>query len=284
MLLCYCATVSLSKIGASAFENSGLTSITIPENVTSLGGQIFSGCSNLETVTFETSKIQVIPSNAFMNCKNGISISLKSNPFIASGAVFPSSYTLTMNLKANGDGNGNNWSTFYNHNYSFVADENTKVFKAELDGSKLMLHEVSDKIVNAQTAVILKSTGYPVMTNTSSTSSDSQNNSLSGVGISAYNLSITGNGSIYVLNKGSKGVGFYKLANGAKLGVGKAYLTYTGTSARDFFSFDEETTGIDGVKGQKEDVRGVYYDLQGRRVEHPTKGLYIVNGKKVIIK
>jgi len=29
---------------------------------------------------------------------------------------------------------------------------------------------------------------------------------------------------------------------------------------------------------------GVYYDLSGRRVEHPTKGLYILNGKKVVIK
>ena len=29
-------------------------------------------------------------------------------------------------------------------------------------------------------------------------------------------------------------------------------------------------------------LNGEVYDLQGRRVEHPTKGLYIVNGKKVI--
>ncbi len=28
----------------------------------------------------------------------------------------------------------------------------------------------------------------------------------------------------------------------------------------------------------------VYYDLSGRRVEHPTKGIYIINGKKVVIK
>ena len=44
------------------------------------------------------------------------------------------------------------------------------------------------------------------------------------------------------------------------------------------------TTGVNEVRGQKEDVRGEYYDLQGRKVAKPTKGLYIVNGKKVVIK
>ena len=40
------------------------------------------------------------------------------------------------------------------------------------------------------------------------------------------------------------------------------------------------------VNGEGLKVNGseVYYDLQGRRVLYPTKGLYIVNGKKVILK
>ena len=33
-----------------------------------------------------------------------------------------------------------------------------------------------------------------------------------------------------------------------------------------------------------EEVRGDFFDLQGRKVANPTKGLYIVNGKKVVIK
>lgn len=44
------------------------------------------------------------------------------------------------------------------------------------------------------------------------------------------------------------------------------------------------TTGLNEVRVQKEDVRGEYFDLQGRKVTNPTKGLYIVNGKKVIVK
>lgn len=52
-------------------------------------------------------------------------------------------------------------------------------------------------------------------------------------------------------------------------------------------NFDEgETTGIiemEDVRSQKADVNAVF-DLQGRRVAQPTKGLYIVNGKKIVIK
>ncbi len=44
-----------------------------------------------------------------------------------------------------------------------------------------------------------------------------------------------------------------------------------------------DPSGIDEVKGAKT-TAGTYYNLSGQRVENPTKGLYIVNGKKVILK
>ena len=46
--------------------------------------------------------------------------------------------------------------------------------------------------------------------------------------------------------------------------------------------FGDDATGIRDVKCKKEDVRGHVFDLQGRKVAQPTKGLYIVNGKKVM--
>jgi len=42
-------------------------------------------------------------------------------------------------------------------------------------------------------------------------------------------------------------------------------------------------TGITSVRGSKS-TDNVYYDLSGRRVAQPTKGLFIVNGKKVVVK
>jgi hypothetical protein len=54
-------------------------------------------------------------------------------------------------------------------------------------------------------------------------------------------------------------------------------------STRIGFNFDE-TTGIKEIHGSNKSVEGTY-DLQGRKVEEPTnKGLYIVNGKKVVKK
>lgn len=44
------------------------------------------------------------------------------------------------------------------------------------------------------------------------------------------------------------------------------------------------TTGVNDVRSKMEDVRGEYYNLAGQRVAQPTKGIYISNGKKVIVK
>ena len=88
-------------------------------------------------------------------------------------------------------------------------------------------------------------------------------------------------------------MGFYKLKSGKTVGVGKAYLTYT-AGAREFFDFNE-TTGLKAIDNGPLGTQGrlpeqelttdnVVYDLQGRRVSQPAKGLYIVNGKKIVIK
>lgn len=52
------------------------------------------------------------------------------------------------------------------------------------------------------------------------------------------------------------------------------------------FNIIEEgnTTGVNDVRSKMEDVRGEYYNLAGQRVAQPTKGIYISNGKKVIVK
>ena len=46
--------------------------------------------------------------------------------------------------------------------------------------------------------------------------------------------------------------------------------------------FDEDTA-IDEVKGENGKVK-IVYDLQGRKVENPSNGIYIINGKKVLVK
>lgn len=85
-------------------------------------------------------------------------------------------------------------------------------------------------------------------------------------------------------------IGFYKLNSTVTSVPGnKAFLVLTSTEAQAksfVLSFDDgETTGIETINVEKNATEdGVYYDLQGRRVEHPTRGIYILNGKKVVIK
>ena len=94
---------------------------------------------------------------------------------------------------------------------------------------------------------------------------------------------VTGNGDIYALGKKNGVVGFYRVADGETVPAGKAYLTISST-ARDFYALGDETTGIVGNK-REPITNNCYYDLQGRKVNGQLKkGLYIVNGKKVIIK
>jgi hypothetical protein len=98
-------------------------------------------------------------------------------------------------------------------------------------------------------------------------------------------LAISTGGEIngYVLAKKSGVVGFYKWAGGS-LTSGKIYLP-TPAGAREYleFSFDNDVTAIDAVKAQNVE-NGQFFNLAGQRVANPTKGLYIVNGKKVVIK
>lgn len=89
----------------------------------------------------------------------------------------------------------------------------------------------------------------------------------------------------YILNSGSEGLGFYK-ANAQSLSAHKAYLHVSANAARSFlgFSFEDDATGISTMPTDGERVNHSIYDLQGRRVSAPQKGLYIVNGKKVLVK
>lgn len=109
------------------------------------------------------------------------------------------------------------------------------------------------------------SAGYGMMGNLGS----------SAINVPVGNYVISGNQIHKVVSGGS----------GVTIGQYKGYITLTDipSAARgaNFISFENETTGINSMdNGQL--MMDNYYDLQGRRVVQPTKGLYIVNGKKVI--
>ena len=104
-----------------------------------------------------------------------------------------------------------------------------------------------------------------------------------GVTMTGTLQSIDGSATIWALHSGK----ISKFTNG-KIGAFRAYFTNVSGSAplQAIFRDGDGTTGIGSIEadGTVRVMDGAVYNLAGQRVQNPQKGLYIVNGKKVIIK
>ena len=109
-------------------------------------------------------------------------------------------------------------------------------------------------------------------------------NMLVAVGTAISSLATVGdnNSTNYILNNVNGVLGFYRAA-GNRVDAGKAYLNVPAGASRSFIDINPgEQDGIESVNVNAAEDN--IYDLQGRQVAQPQKGLYIVNGKKVVIK
>ena len=77
----------------------------------------------------------------------------------------------------------------------------------------------------------------------------------------------------------------FKKVNAGTVPAGRALLpaSKVTASARELTFVFDEATGIKQIETSKQNVEG-YFNLAGQRVAQPTKGLYIVNGRKVVVK
>ena len=151
------------------------------------------------------------------------------------------------------------------------------------------------KIIPKQTGFILQGTAGKTIAYQANVSGVEENvtgNLLVGT---ATEQEISGAGfKYYLFGYGIKGQGFYhqtgRNGESIKLPAHRAGLkvSLTGTDyapAKELiFNFEDATTnGISTVEQTAEPRTDVIYDLQGRRVKNPVNGIYIVNGKKVVI-
>jgi len=167
----------------------------------------------------------------------------------------------------------------------FSSASNVKAYKASVSDNTVTLTKVTT--VAAGEGVLLYADGGATENISVATGTVSANEGNAFVGVKeAATLSETNSDGTtnFVLSKESDVVGFYK-ANNTSIAAGKAYLPVTLTNEAKSLTivFGDETTGIGEVKAVSAES-GVYYNLSGQRVAQPTKGLYIVNGKKVIMK
>lgn len=92
----------------------------------------------------------------------------------------------------------------------------------------------------------------------------------------------------YVLQKHGNVLGFYLVDGTVRVNVpaGKCYLEWpdAGAGVNRLLFPDGTTTGIDTIFDGAQTENAPIYDLSGRRVKNATKGIYIIGGKKVIVK
>lgn len=94
---------------------------------------------------------------------------------------------------------------------------------------------------------------------------------------------------VFSVSKTTGKIGFYQYS-GSYLGANKAYLKYDFSNAHSnsfdselTMNFDNTMSGVNEVHVEETVKDDRYYDLQGRVVEHPTRGIYIRNGRKVYV-
>lgn len=181
------------------------------------------------------------------------------------------------------------WATFCSTNaldYSNVSGLTAYTATFDTSGGKVTKSEIG-VAVPASTGVILQGEEGTYEIPVVSIANTIDNNDLLGATADVD----TSSGYYYALTKLSESaVGFKPVQNGTSIPAGKAYYYADASQARvTYFVLsgeynEEETTGVGEVRGEKEKVRGNVYDLQGRRIANPAKGVYIKNGKKIIIK
>ena len=240
---------------------------------------------------------------------------------IDSSPVFGSDYKVIKAAQGDKDANGNDtyWATFSNLKNDATlsvpseSGRTLNVYNATVSGGKLTLTQRNDYQVAKEEGVLLKTDGEYVNAKANETNElEKASSDLVATPAEAQTITADAGYKLYRLtyNKAAtkEGLGFYlgvdkdnnsNDGTSLKATPGKAYLKVSENEAKDpssaalarsfVFGGGNETTGIEGITIMGIDVQrhgtieGIF-DLQGRKIVNPTKGIYIKNNKKVVIK
>lgn len=219
-----------------------------------------------------------ITSNTWTGMENEVTFTWTANATMKKLTVNYSKPEITVTT-------GNNYTTYCTNVPLDFSKSGITVYTAQQSKGAVVLTEVKSGKVPASKGVILKGEEGDHTVEVIETADNLDNNELTGV---TEDTEVVYQSSKTMFNYILQGGAFYK-ATGATLKAGKAYLhtayDVTGGSeaseSRLTIVINGETTGIKALETAAD--KNVY-DLQGRKVAAPTKGLYIVNGKKMIVK
>ena len=187
----------------------------------------------------------------------------------------------------------------YSNDYKYTVEGATANFVTVAGNVATLVAQDADAVLPAKTGagkgagIILSGTPNSTATikSASDDAVDNSANLLAGSGDATYVISgkfsdedtYTG----YIFANHESVLGFYKVSGNNELAAHKAFLAVpTGVEAPSFIGFDlnsSDVNAIESIETAKEGVKNAF-NLAGQRVATPTKGLYIVNGKKVVLK
>ena len=302
---------SVITIGKSAFESCfGFTGkLAIPESVTTIGYLAFADCNGFTGDLSLPKSLEVVGSRSFENCNKiqtinfqslptGIdkqekkTVSLSDDSYISdqtTGTADAISYTRQMS---------NDWGTLVlPYALTLTGNEPYRLYAIDkMDGEELVLKQLEGEVA-AGTPCVVKRNG-------------TESELTFGANDVKLNMAIDGKpvggmkfcgtywtkdvNSGYVISKNSfwnveklKGV---DLVKGVKVKPFRAWLDGTSAKApaRLSMRIDGSTTGIDAIDALN-DAEAEYYDLSGKRLDEPQRGVNIVRmksgkTKKIIIK
>ena len=303
---------TLQEIGSSVFKRALVKTLEIPYNVHSINVIAFNQMNKLEEIEFKNPVPATItlssPSdniNSLLNSEND-NLHTIYVPIDATVAYkVPAGWSQHANkFREQVKIGPNGYTSYYleNENFEVPAGCTAYIIKNVTQQGSTRFGKTTDvaiaagSVIPKQTGFILKGTAGSTVTYranlTGVTEVDVTGNLLVGT---ATEQEISGAGyKYYLFGKGAVGQGFYyqtgRDGNSIKLPAHRAGLKLS-ASGPDFapakeliFNFDDATTtGVNTVQPAVEKKNDVIYDLQGRRVTNPSRGIYIVNGKKVVI-
>ena len=294
----------LTSIGTHVFyQCSNLTSITLPQSLTSIGVYAFDNCTSLASVTIYAPSLTNYGVNAFNSNSSTRKIYVFNDcvdTYQTNWSAYASAIEAITVTANDAGGSWGRWGTYYNGLADVTVADGTTIYKAAVtDGDVLTLTEVEGNIVKRGEAVLLKSASsatVAIASAASSGSGDFSGNELLGCDHrTACGDLLTGGlsgGTLFVMGKKDERFGFFEYTAGY-MPANRAYIALPPSAslapARGLtIAIGGDGSGQTAIQtvGQDTATATAVYTLDGRRVKaSPLRpGLYIVNGKKQIVK
>lgn len=301
----------VTQLGDGVFGNTQLNSIVLPEGITEIPANTFSFSSvNLKKIVLP-STVTSISTNVFLRCDFLTDIEYRGKELPTLGSTISSS--VTLHVREDASHTASQWgslvtmvkdlavlplnmssykyATFHWADKNYAMPVGLRGATLRLKGSDLETRYdfVAGDVVGADIALLMNGNegNYDLVETKFAPKSnvDVTGNVL--FGRAAEDRYEAKNGRVYVLTTKDDILGFYwqKDSDGtfANIKVHRGYMdvnTHPGTQG---YRFDGNfLTALQSVESTPATPQSVIYDLSGRLVQSPTRGLYIVNGKKVV--